>query len=681
MSTNVFSQQHLLPPFKSITSEAVLPGMKSLIDRNKAKIDSLLEALSPETVSWENLQSPLEQWNDELSQAWSPVGHLNGVLNSDELRDAYNACLPLLSEYSTALGQNKKLFELVSALKARSEQLDAHQLKALDNQLLDFKLSGIALAAEEQQRVGDLRKRLSELSSKFSENVLDATQAWTLHITDLAELPGLPETALASAKALAESKELEGYVFSLDIPSYLPMVTYCENQRLREKMYHAYSTRASDQGPNANSFDNSAIMLELLSLKHELAQILGFDNYAQCSLAKKMASTPEEVESFIRDLVAKSKPQAKQELAELRSFASMELGIDDLQAWDIAYASEKLKQQRYSVSQEDLRPYFPAPKVIEGLFTVASKLFDLSFKKNSTGEVWHEDAEYYEVLNASGEVIAGFYLDIYARANKRGGAWMDECRVRRISNGVLQLPVAYLTCNFTPPTGEQAALLTHDEVTTLFHEFGHGLHHMLTKVEVAAVSGINGVAWDAVELPSQFLENWCWDKEALGLISGHYETGEPLPEALLKKMLSAKNFQSAMTMLRQLEVRLFDMRIHAEFDSKSCINIQQVLDEVRDEVAVFRPPSTNRFQHGFSHIFAGGYAAGYYSYKWAELLSADAFSKFEEEGVFNKTTGQLFKQTILEKGGSEDPMLLFKAFRGREPRVDALLRHSGIGGD
>lgn len=675
--SNPLLDENELPPFKDITPECVLPAIQTIIEENQKNIATLLENAG--SVSWETLQQPLDTWNDRLSQAWSPVGHLNSVVNSDELREAYNQCLPLLSEYSTALGQNEKLFKAVSELRSNDSaaSLTEAQIKAIDNQLRDFRLSGIDLPEEQKQRFSEIKKRLSELGSKFSEHVLDATHAWYLHVEDASDLKGVPETALESAKSAAREKELEGFVFTLDIPSYLPIATYCENRDVREQMYKAYCTRASNEGPNAGEFDNSDIIKETLALRHEIAQLLGFENYAERSLATKMAKDPEEVMKFLTDLVAKSKQQGEIELKELKEFAAQELGIDQLEVWDVTFASEKLKQQRYSVSQEELRPYFPAPKVISGMFEVVQRLFSISFKQQSDIALWHPDVTFYEVLDDQGKKIGAFYLDLYARAKKRGGAWMDECRVRRATaQGDLQLPVAYLTCNFTPPVDGKPSLLTHNEVTTLFHEFGHGLHHMLTKIDVAAVSGINGVAWDAVELPSQFLENWCWDKEALALISGHHETGETLPEELLNKMLAAKNFQSAMGMLRQLEFSIFDMRIHME-DGKD-VDVQKTLNQVRDEVSVFPPPAFNRFQHSFGHIFAGGYAAGYYSYKWAEVLSADAFSKFEEDGIFNSETGQQFKTCILERGGSKEPEELFKAFRGREPSVDALLRHSGI---
>jgi len=518
---------------------------------------------------------------------------------------------------------------------------------------------------------------LSELTTKFSENVLDATQGWEKHITDAAELAGMPEMSLAAAKQAAEAKGLEGYLITLEFPSYFPVITHCDNRELRREVYEAYATRASDQGPTAGQWDNTGVMTEILALRKEKAALLGFDSYAHYSLATKMAETPEQVLQFLYDLADKSVAVARQEFSELSEYAQQTFGAESVEAWDVSYYSEKLKQARYAISQEMLRPYFPFPKVLSGMFDIAARLFDISIEEVTEFERWHEDARLFAV-SRDGSVIARFYLDPYARSNKRGGAWMDVCRTRRrLDDGSLQLPTAYLVCNFNGPVGDDPALLTHNEVTTLFHEFGHGLHHMLTRMEYADVSGINGVAWDAVELPSQFMENWCWEPEALAIISGHYQTGETLPQALLDKMLAAKNFQSALFMVRQLEFSIFDFKLHHEYEIGKT-DIQALLDGVRSQVAAITPPSFNRFQHSFSHIFAGGYAAGYYSYKWAEVLSADAFSLFEEQGIFDKATGHQFKETILEQGGSKEPMALFVEFRGREPQVDALLRHSGI---
>ncbi len=664
-----------LPPFSKILPEHIKPAIESIIDDNEKAVAALLASAAD--TEWSALQEPLDQLDDRLGQAWSPVGHMNAVVNSEALRDAYNGCLPLLSEYSTRLGQNRQLFEAYQSL-ADSEafnKLDSAQRKVINDNLRDFRLAGVALEDDKKARYGEIKKQLSELTSKFSDNVLDATMAWSNLIIDESELAGLPESALAGAKQLAESKEKEGWLLNLDFPSYFPVMTYCDNRELRKEVYTAFSTRASDQGPNAREFDNTENIQEILKLRHELAQLLGFDNYAEYSLATKMAESPDKVIEFLEDLAAKSKPQAEKELAELKAFAKETFGVEELEAWDVGYYGEKLRQQRYAISQEELRPWFPAEKAISGMFEVVNRLYGIEFEAVNNVDTWHKDVRFFNITR-KGEVIGRFYLDLYAREHKRGGAWMDVCRSRWKQDGKLQLPVAYLTCNFTPPVGDKPALLTHDEVVTLFHEFGHGLHHMLTKVDYAAISGISGVAWDAVELPSQFMENWCWEKEGLAIISGHFETGEPLPEEMLDKLLAAKNFQSAMMMVRQLEFSLFDFKLHKEY--RENIDVQSVLNEVRKQVAVVIPPSFNRFQNSFSHIFAGGYAAGYYSYKWAEVLSADAFSRFEEEGIFNRNTGESFLHEILEKGGSAEPMELFVNFRGREPEIDALLRHSGI---
>ncbi|MFB2861944.1 oligopeptidase A [Aeromonas hydrophila] len=668
-----------LPPFSQIQPDQVQPAVMQAIADCKQKISDVLAQRDPHT--WDSLIAPLEEVNDRLARIWSPVSHLNSVLNSEALRSAHDACLPLLSEFQTYVGQHEGLYQAYREL-AESDDfllLSGAQRKEIQNTLRDFRLSGIGLPAEAQQRYGEIQARLSELASRFSNNVLDATQGWHKLVTDEAELAGLPQSAQAAARQLAELKGKEGWLFTLDIPSYLPVMMYADNRALRAELYEAFTTRASDQGPNAGKWDNSAIMTELLALRRELAQLLGFANYAELSLATKMADKPEQVVNFLTDLAAKSLPQGKAELEEIRAFAAEQHGQGELAAWDLAYYAEKLKQHKFSISDEQLRPYFPASKVVKGLFEVVKRVFGMKVRERLGIDTWHPDVRFYDIFDAEDELRGSFYLDLYAREHKQGGAWMDVCLGRRYrQDGSLQKPVAYLTCNFNGPVDGKPALFTHNEVVTLFHEFGHGIHHMLTRIDVAGVAGINGVAWDAVELPSQFLENWCWESEALAFISGHHETGEPLPADLLEKMLTARNFQAAMQMLRQLEFALFDFRLHQEFDPASADQIPALLDEVRSQVAVMTPPAFNRFQHSFSHIFAGGYAAGYYSYKWAEVLSADAFSRFEEEGIFNPATGQSFLKNILEKGGSKEPMELFRAFRGREPQVDALLRHSGI---
>ena len=668
-----------LPPFAHIRPEHVEPAIDTLLAENRETVRRLLAANREYT--WDNLVQPLEEMEDRLSRVWAPVSHMNSVVNSEALRQAYNACLPKLSEYSTELGQNAELHAAYRSLHDTGEyaRLDTAQKKVIDDALRDFHLSGVDLPAEQQARFKEIRQRLSKLTTRFEENVLDATQAWTRHVTDEARLSGLPDSARAMARQAAEQKGLEGWLFTLDFPSYYAVVSYADDRELRREMHEAYVTRASDQGPNAGKWDNSEVMAEILALRHELANLLGYRTYAERSLATKMADSPERVLGFLHDLARRSRPQAQKELDELRAFARDKFGLADLQPWDIAYYSEKLREHTYAISQEELKPYFPETRVIPGMFRVVERLYGITIHEVEGVEVWHPDVRFYEIRDENGELRGQFYLDLYARENKRGGAWMDDCRGRfRHADGSLQTPVAFLTCNLTPPVGDQPALFTHDEVITLFHEFGHGLHHMLTRIDYIDVSGINGVPWDAVELPSQFMENWCWEKEALDLIAGHYRTGEPLPDDLYRRMYAAKNFQAGMMMVRQLEFALFDFRLHHEYDPQKGARIQEILDEVRAEVAVVEPAPFNRFQHSFTHIFAGGYAAGYYSYKWAEVLSADAFSLFEERGIFDPETGRRFLHAILEQGGSRDPMDLFVEFRGREPRIDALLRHSGI---
>ncbi|HEI8722641.1 oligopeptidase A [Serratia marcescens] len=679
--TNPLLTPFSLPPFSAIRPEDIVPAVQSALADCRAAVERVVAQPGPFT--WDNLCQPLAESDDRLSRIWSPIGHLNSVKNSPELRAAYEQALPLLSEYGTWVGQHEGLYQAYRSLKegAAFETLSVPQRKAVDNALRDFELSGIGLSADKQQRYGEIVARLSELGSTYSNNVLDATMGWSKLITDEAELSGLPESALAQAQAMAQAKEQDGWLLTLDMPSYLPVLTYADNRALREEMYRAFATRASDQGPNAGKWDNSEVMAETLALRHELAQLLGFDTYADKSLATKMAESPDQVIGFLSDLAKRARPQAEQELAQLRAFAKQHYGVDELDAWDITYYGEKQKQHLFSISDEQLRPYFPEQRVVEGLFEVVKRIYGITAKERKDVETWHPDVRFFDLFDADGELRGSFYLDLYARENKRGGAWMDDCvGSLRKADGTLQKPVAYLTCNFNRPLGDQPALFTHNEVTTLFHEFGHGLHHMLTQIDTAGVSGINGVPWDAVELPSQFMENWCWEPEALAFISGHYQSGEPLPKAMLDKLLAAKNYQAALFILRQLEFGLFDFRMHFEYSPEKGAQILPTLAEVKKMVAVVPSPSWGRFPHAFSHIFAGGYAAGYYSYLWAEVLSADAYSRFEEEGIFNAETGKSFLDNILSRGGSEEPMALFKRFRGREPQLDAMLRHYGIKG-
>jgi len=676
--TNPLLENNALPAFLSIKPEHVEPALNQVLEQAKETVKHLLS--NNEQPTWQSLVLPMEALDASIDKVWSPVSHLNSVMNSDELRVAYNACLPKLSQFGTELGQNKDLYnayKLIAESDAFSS-LDTAQKKVINNALRDFRLSGVELSKQDQDKFKQISQKLTELTTKFEENLMDATHAWKKHITDESLLDGLPESTKDMAAQFAKRDDVEGWVFTLDFPSYMPVMSYADNRDFREEMYTAFATKASDQGPGAGKWDNTEIMTDILRFRHELAQLIGFENHAQRSLATKMAQSPQHVLDFLSDLAARSKPIAEEEFEELKLYANETAGMTELEAWDVTYFAEKLRQQRYSISQEELKPYFPENKVVSGLFSVVNRLYGLDIKERKDVDVWHKDVRFFEIFDAHGELRGQFYLDLFARNHKRGGAWMDECLVRRQTETGIQIPVAFLTCNFSEPVGDKPALFTHDEVTTLFHEFGHGLHHMLTKIHHAGVSGINGVAWDAVELPSQFMENWAWEREALDLMSGHYETGDVLPQDLFDKMIAARNFQSAMIMVRQLEFSLFDFRLHLEFNVEQDKQVEKILAEVRDQVAVVKPPKFNRFAHSFSHIFAGGYAAGYYSYKWAEVLSADAFSKFEEKGIFDRATGIEFLESILEQGGSREPMELFIQFRGREPEIDALLRHSGI---
>jgi oligopeptidase A len=667
-----------LPRFSAIRPEHVEPAIDSLLAEARAEVQRLLA--ENRRYSWENLIAPLETSDDKIHKAWSPVSHLNSVVNSDALRAAYNACLPKLSEYATEMGQNEQLFEAYRAIAESPEfaQLDAAQRKIVDNALRDFQLSGVALDADKKGRFKDICQELSQLASRFEENLLDATNGWTKLVSDREQLAGLPDNTLTLARQTAAQQQQEGWLLTLQFPSYIAVMTYADSRELRRELYEAYATRASDMGPNAGRWDNGGIMEKILALRHEKARLLGFNNYAELSLATKMADEPRQVVAFLEDLAVKALPQAHRDLRELRRFAQEEHGVGDLQAWDIGYYAEKMRQHYYRLSQEDVKQYFPITHVLPGLFAVVRKLYGLDIAEIEDFDRWHSDVRFFAIRDRYGELRGQFYLDLYARPKKRGGAWMDDCVGRRKRDGEIQTPVAFLTCNFTPPVGNDPALLTHDEVLTLFHEFGHGLHHMLTKIDYLGVSGIGGVEWDAVELPSQFMENWCWEREALQLLSGHYKTGETVPDDLFEKMLAAKNFQAGMLMVRQIEFSLFDFRIHNDYDPAQGGRIYEILEQVREQVAVVRPPAFNRFAHSFAHIFAGGYAAGYYSYKWAEVLSSDAFSLFEENGIFDPNTGHAFLTNILEKGGSENAMDLFVKFRGREPDIEALLRHNGI---
>ena len=676
--TNPLLEKSDLPQFSKIKPEHIQPAIEQLIQECRKTTE---QVLNQPNFSWENFCQPLAEVNKRLSRAWSPISHLNAVKNSPELREVYQACLPLLAEYGTWVGQHQGLYNAYLQLKNSAEfaTYSQAQKKAIENSLRDFELSGISLPPEQQKRYGEIVTRLSELNSQFSNNVLDATMGWEKIVTDENQLKGLPESALQAAKQSAQNKGVEGYRFTLEIPSYLPVMTYCENRQLREEMYRAFVTRASEQGPNAGKWDNSAVMEEILTLRVELAKLLGFEHYTDLSLATKMAENPQQVFDFLENLAVRCKPQGEKELAELEEFCKTTENVTALEPWDITFYSEKQKQAQYSINDEELRPYFPEDRVLSGLFELIKRIFNIRAVERFGVDTWHKDVRFFDLIDETDEVRGSFYLDLYAREHKRGGAWMDDCIGRkRNADGSLQKPVAYLTCNFNAPIGDQPALFTHDEVTTLFHEFGHGIHHMLTQIDIGEVAGINGVPWDAVELPSQFLENWCWEEQALAFISGHYQTGEPLPKEKLTQLLKAKNFQAAMFVLRQLEFGLFDFRLHHNYQPNKANQILDQLKSVKQQVAVIKGVEWARTPHSFSHIFAGGYAAGYYSYLWAEVLSADAYSRFEEEGIFNPTTGKSFLDEILTRGGSEEPMTLFERFRGRKPTLDALLRHKGI---
>ena len=676
--SNPLLQFHDLPPFSQIQPEHIEPAIDQLLTESKHHIDEL--ATNANNYSWDSFVQPLEDIQDRINKVWSPISHLNSVMNNEALREAYNNCLSKITEFHTEISQDKRIYTGYHAIKTGNNfsQLSTAQQKTITDALRDFHLSGIDLAEDQQQRFKEIKQHLSKLTSKFSDNVLDATNAWHKSIADESLLAGLPDSAKAMAKQTAEHKQQAGWMLTLDFPCYFAVMSYADDRELRKELHDAYVTRASDQGPHAGQWDNSQLMEDILALRHEMALLLGFNNYAEYSLATKMADSTDKVTHFLHDLASRSKPFAQKDLDAVRQYAKQQHDMDDLQPWDITYYSEKLRQHEYSITQEELKPYFPEPVVLKGLFDIVKRLYGLNIKQIKNIDTWHKDVKFFEITDEQHQLRGQFFIDLYARANKRGGAWMAECISRKKQDDNIQTPVAYLTCNFSPPIGDDPALFTHNEVLTLFHEFGHGLHHMLTQVDNISVSGINGVAWDAVELPSQFMENFCWEKESMDLIARHYQSNEPLPSDLFDKMMAAKNFQSGMQMVRQLEFALFDFRLHLEYDPAIDARVQQTLDEVRQEVAVVTPATYNRFQHSFSHIFAGGYAAGYYSYKWAEVLSADAFAKFEETGIFNRQTGEKFLHAILEQGGSREPMELFVEFRGREPTIDALLRHSGI---
>jgi oligopeptidase A len=663
--------QEPLPPFARIRPEHVEPGVRELLQRSRAHVDQLAALERP---TFANVVEPLEELQHRISRTWSPVSHLNAVLNSDALRVSYNACLPLLSAYQTDLSQSEPLYRAYRKISEQEgDALGPVQKQVIDHALRDFRLAGVGLDAERKERFKNVMLELTQLQAKFEENVLDVTNSWTYHVTDESQLRGLNSTLIEQARKRAHDHRLEGWILTLDQPVYVAVVTDAESETLRRAYYEAWTTRASDQGPKANQWDNSKVMEDILRLRHEAARLLDFGNYAEYALSTRMAHSIDEVMQFLLELARTARPAALKEFEELEAFAGRKLS-----AWDVGFYAERLQQSRYSVSQEEMRPYFQMPHVLKGLFEVAARLFDVRISEKQGVPVWHPDARFFEIYTSDGRPVGSFYLDAYARTNKRPGAWMDECVGRKHLHSGSSLPVAYLVCNFLPPSGDRPALLTHDDVLTLFHEFGHGLHHLLTRVDYPSIAGINGVAWDAVELPSQFLENYAWHPDVLQKISRHIDTQEPLPRATQDLLIATRSFHAGLQTMRQLEFALFDFRLHAEYDPARGGRVLEMLNEVRSEIAVVPVPAWNRFPNSFGHIFAGGYAAGYYSYKWAEVLAADAFSAFEENGVFDPKTAHRFLDAILTRGGSRDALDAFVDFRGRRPDVRALLKQHGI---
>ncbi|WP_405225563.1 M3 family metallopeptidase [Lentisalinibacter sediminis] len=660
-----------LPPFPELEPSHVLPAVRTALEENRRRLQELLADESPTPDS---LVVPLEEMSHRLSRLWSPVSHLHMVTANADWREAYGEALPLLTEYATELAQNETLYrrfqDLAERLPAAAEPGLA---KLLEHALRDFRLAGVGLPEDDKRRFREIRQAMAKAATRFEQNLQDSTDAWSLHVEDEGRLAGLPAGARQRARAAAEEAGLDGWKFNLDQPTYQAVLTHVDDEDLRRTYYEAWVTRASDTGPHDPGHDNAPLIEEILALRHEAAALTGFDNYAEYSLASKMAPGVDEVLDFLSELAERSLPAARDEVAAVEDFAGRAI-----RPWDLAYYSEKLKQERHAISDEELRRYLPAPRVIEGLFRLAGELYGLDIRAREGVAVWHDSVNYYEVRDADGTSVGGFYADLYARTGKRGGAWIDECVVRKGIGGEKAAPVGYLVCNFTPPHGDEPSLLTHSDVVTLFHEFGHMLHHLLTRVDYPSIAGINGVPWDAVELPSQFMENFAWHYEVLAHASGHVDTGEPLPAEMFERLRGSRNFNAGLQMLRQLEFALFDFRLHAEYAPGQGSRAAQILEEVRDRVTLVRPPAWNRFANGFAHIFAGGYAAGYYSYKWAEVLAADAFSAFEEAGIFDRGTAQNFRTSILEVGGSRDIMDAFVEFRGRGPSLEALLASSGI---
>ncbi len=672
MQNNPLLAANGLPAFDRIRPEHVEHAVLATLDANRAELEQLLSAA--DQLGFDATVLPIERLSDRLHRVWSPVRHLQSVANSPELRAAYNACLPAISRYETEMGHNQRLYELYRRLGEQAAAGPGEGAgRLLELAIRDFRLSGVHLPPDQKARFKAIMEELSTAEAGFEQNVLDSAAAWSLHISDASRVRGVPATVLEAAADRARAAGLPGWVFQLDQPTYVAVVTHADDRELRKSVYRGWLTRASDQAAYSPGHDNSELMEQILALRHEAAQIIGYANFAAYSLATKMAKSVDEVRDFLVDLVRHSRDAARRELAELEAFAGREL-----EPWDIAYYSEKLRHRKYSISDEALRPYFPLPGVLAGLFQVVEKLYGIRIEPVNGVDAWEPHVEYFRLLDASGNEVGGFFTDFYARSTKRSGAWMDQCLNRLRDDAGLQVPVAHLVCNFSLPTADTPCLITHDEMVTVFHEMGHVLHHLLTRIDYPSVGGINGVPWDAVELPSQFMETFAWEPEVVALCSGHYQTGEPLPASILASLRESKNFQSALAMVRQLEFALFDLRIHAEYDPAAGSRVMDILAEVRDAVAVIRPPEWNRFAHAFTHIFGGGYAAGYYSYKWAEVLAADAFAAFEEAGLFDAGLARRFREQVLEIGGSRDIAEAFVAFRGRPAHVDALLKQSGI---
>lgn len=666
-----------LPNFKNVNYVELGKEISVAIDSALELINNITTTIK--TPTWENLVEAQHDTLDLLERKWSVLSHLNNVANEDVLREVYNSCLPKLTGFGTAVSQNKQLNDLYLKLKSSEEynKLNQGQKRVIDNAIRDFKLGGVALIGDDKAKYAKLREELSALSSKFSENVLDATNTWSLQVKNKDELTGMLAQDIELAAKKAKDKGLEGWLITLDAPSYISVLTYADSERLRYRLHYAYNTKASEIDADGR-FDNTKLIGEIVAKETELSKLLEFSNYAEYSLSTKMVKNTEEITSFLEDLVNRSKELAKKEFDDLQLFANNEYGVESLNAWDIAYYSEKLRKENYAISDEELRVYFPAPKVVEGMFVVCNKLYGLNIKRVENELVWHKDITFYEVYDKSGALRGKFYLDLYTRPNKRGGAWMDTSVSRRLVNGEVQHPVAFINTNFAPPSQDKPSLLTHNDVETLFHEFGHGLHHMLTKVDYPGISGIDGVPWDAVELPSQFFENWCWQQESLAIFAKHYETGKSFPDEMFKRLEASKNYHAAMQLARQLEFALFDFQLYKNFETIGEDGVRDLLNEIRDRIAVIPRVDYSRFENSFSHIFAGGYAAGYYSYLWAEVLAQDAFSKFEENGIFDSGTGQSFMENILEKGGSENIQDLYIAFRGRKQSIDPLLRSKNL---